>query len=58
MVDSIASGLSYEFVDKIKKQLIYEIRLVLNLEIKSNLGLMFDLAEVQSKLLKLLQVYA
>ena len=45
-------------MDRLKSQLAYEIQLVLNLGIKQQLRLMFDMAEIQSKLLKLTQVYA
>ena len=41
LVDSIASKLSSEFIDKIKDQLIYEISLVNSLGIKKNLDLFF-----------------
>lgn len=34
LVDSIVSGLSFEFVDKLKSLLNYEISLIKNLEIK------------------------
>ena len=38
--------------------MLYEINLIKNLEIKMQLGLVFDQAEIQSKLTKLLEVYS
>ena len=57
LADSIVSQLTFEFVDQMKQSLAYEINLIMQLEIKRDLGLMFDNAEVQSKLVKLLELY-
>jgi len=42
MVDSIASGLSFDFVDQLKSQIAYEIELIGKLGIQRELGLMYD----------------
>jgi hypothetical protein len=58
LADSIVSRLSLEFVEQLKDSINYEIQLIQQLEIKRDLGLVFDMAEVQSKLTRLLEEYA
>ena len=57
LVDAIASGLSMEFIDRIKKLLNYEIQLISRLGVRGELNLLFDGGDVQSRLKKLLDVY-
>lgn len=57
LVDSIASKLSVDFVDDMKKKLIYEISLINQLGLKIKLGLFFDRGDILSKLAKLTEVY-
>ena len=58
LADSIASSLTFEFVDELKERLTYEINLIQNLDIRSDLSLMFDSSEISSKLLKMVQIYS
>jgi hypothetical protein len=55
LVDAIASGLSLEFIDRIKKLLNYEIQLISRLGVRRELNLLWE--DVQSRLKKLLDVY-
>lgn len=57
LVDAIASGLSMDFIDKIKKLLNYEIQLISQLNIRSQLNLLFNGGIIQSRLKKLLDIY-
>jgi len=57
IVDSIASGLSVEFVQNIMKMLRYEISLISQMSIKNDLNLLFDNGTMLSLLKKLLDVY-
>lgn len=57
LVDSIASKLSPEFVDKLKEQLTYEIALINQLQIRSALKLFFKASWMGSLLSKLCEVY-
>ena len=57
IVDGIASGLAIEFLDHVKGQLFYEISLILQLGIKSELNLMFDSSVILSRLQKLCEIY-
>lgn len=58
IVDSIASGLSLDFVQNIMKILRYEISLITQMSIKRELNLLFDSGTTLSLLQKLLDVYS
>ena len=57
IVDAIASGLSVEFVSKIKSLLCYEISLIIDLNLKEEMSFIFDGATIQSRLSKLIDIY-
>lgn len=57
LVDAIASGLSMDFIDNIKKNLNYEIQLISKLNVRNQLNLLFDGGDIQSRLKKLLDIY-
>lgn len=57
IVDGIASGLSLEFIDHVKGQLFYEVSLILQLGIKKDLNLDWDVGTILSRLQKLCQIY-
>ena len=57
IVDSIASGLSMDFIDGLKQQLNYEISLISQMFIKRELNLIFDNAIFMSHLQKLADIY-
>lgn len=58
IVDSIASGLSLDFVKNTMKMLRYEISLITQMSIKQELNLLFDSGTTLSLLQKLLDVYS